>query len=1121
MSSTCVLPRFLFVVLPFLFVQSALSQVLVEPAFPELQFDSPVDLQHAGDGTNRLFLVEQNEARIWVFPNDAAVQEATLFLDLSDRVLTAGYEEGLLGLAFHPDYATNGFFYVYYSAASPRRSVVARYSVSSNDPDAADPASDRVILEVDQPYDNHNGGQLAFGPTDGYLYIALGDGGSGGDPERHGQNRETLLGSILRIDVDGETANTNYRIPTDNPYAGNSEGYREEIYAYGLRNPWRFSFDVPTGQLWTGDVGQGGREEIDIIVSGGNYGWRTMEGSRCFAPSVNCNQEGLILPVWEYGRTLGQSVTGGHVYRGARTPELNGFYIYSDFATGHLWAFRYNEGQTSTHLDVLDTELNVASFGVSETNELYVLAFDGRIYHFTSEGTPVVFFDSGPENGSTLPSNSASFSWATQDGSGFVTAYEASLAGPTTQLFEPTIASAQFSDLENGTYTFCVSGRDNDGNWSEPACTTFEVNVNTIPEVTLTVAPADGSTVNDEQIRFAWNGSDEDGTIVLYEVEVTGQLATLFETPDTETVLEELTDGEYTVCVRAQDDDGNWSPSACVGFAIDLSLPDITPAIGLFLNGTLPPLTPNSSGDPDRTAPALISEIDAFANAATLEVVEGVLPYDLIQPFWSDGALKRRWMAVPSDGIPDASHERIGYSDVEDWTYPIGSVLIKHFDISTDETQEGVLRRLETRFMVRGVDGAWYGLTYKWRPDESDADLESSAGSTETLSITTAEGARDQDWYFPGRADCFGCHSTNAGSVLGPKARQLNSTVFYPDIEAEANQIEELHRRGFLGPDPIDTASLLTIAPINDSEASLDDRARSYLDVNCGYCHQDGGTGRGFFDARLTVDAESQGIVNGAVIDMLSQDGTRVIVPGDLERSSAYIRINSLFEEVMMPPLAKNRVDTAAISLMQAWITELEALPVELVRFEGYRDGADVHLSWSTASELNNAGFAIERHIEYSDTDEATSPVWSQIGFIEGKGTTDRSQEYVYRDYDVPVDGQRIHYRLKQIDFDGAFAYSEEVAIEQVAPRQYALHKNYPNPFNPATVITYEIPVESHVEVTVFDVQGREVEVLVSRAQSAGRHSITFESSNLVSGIYFYRLTAGAYEQTGSMLLVK
>ena len=361
------------------------AQVSLVRVFPSLTFSSPVDLQHAGDGTNRLFVVEQ-AGRIRVFSNSPGVSSSAVFLDITNKV-RSGNELGLLGLAFHPNYSSNGLFYVNYTAGfignagNPLRTIIARYQVSASDPNKADSLSEQIVLTFNQPYENHNGGQIAFGP-DSYLYIATGDGGSGGDPQNNAQNRSSLLGKILCIDVGGSP----YAIPPTNPYAGNLQGYRQEIYAYGLRNPWRFSFDPATGRLWTGDVGQGTREEIDIVVPGGNYGWRIMEGFGCYSPPT-CDTTGLILPVWDYGHssTGGYSITGGHVYHGITAPSLAGKYIYADYSSRNVWALSYSPPGPAQNEFLLVSSGAISSFGVDESGELYAVDHTGGgIYRFDS-----------------------------------------------------------------------------------------------------------------------------------------------------------------------------------------------------------------------------------------------------------------------------------------------------------------------------------------------------------------------------------------------------------------------------------------------------------------------------------------------------------------------------------------------------------------------------------------------------------------------------------------------------------------------------------------------------------------------------------------------------------------
>lgn len=346
----------------------------VEVAFPNLTLDHPAGIYSSGDGTNRLFAVGQT-GLIYVFENRRNVTSANIFLDIRDRV----HLGALLGLAFHPNFSKNAHFYVNYLADNPLRTVIAQWSVLPNKPDEADKTSEKILLEIPQFTDTHSGGQLAFGP-DGYLYIALGDGGPQGDPNGNAQNRSTLLGKILRINVDTTSGNTKYSIPIGNPFAGNSLGYREEIYAYGFRNPWRFSFDPVTGLLWAGDVGQDRMEEIDIVEMGKNYGWNIMEGTLTYAGG---NQTGLEPPVWEYGRDQGNATIGGFVYRGSKLTGLVGSYIYGDYVSGRIWALSDYGTGNFVNKELLDTGLRITSFGIDEKNELYICADDGRVYEMT------------------------------------------------------------------------------------------------------------------------------------------------------------------------------------------------------------------------------------------------------------------------------------------------------------------------------------------------------------------------------------------------------------------------------------------------------------------------------------------------------------------------------------------------------------------------------------------------------------------------------------------------------------------------------------------------------------------------------------------------------------------
>jgi glucose/arabinose dehydrogenase len=349
----------------------------IQDVFPGLKFKRPLELQKAGDGSGRVFVVEQG-GQIYVIENKPLIK-AELFLDISNRIDNSGNEMGLLGLAFHPDFKKNGLFFVNYTNSTS--TVISKFKTDPSNLNRADPSSEEIILTFAQPYSNHNGGQLAFGPNDGYLYIGVGDGGSGGDPHGNGQNCSTLLGKILRIDINKKDPGLNYSIPPDNPFVNNSQDKREEIYAYGLRNPWRFSFDPQSGRLWAADVGQDRVEEIDLIDKGKNYGWNIMEGSLCYNPSSGCHTSGLELPVYEYRHPLGDAITGGYVYSGQKLPVLHGAYIYSDYGTGLIWGLWYEAGNKPQNFTLANTKLNISSFGIDENNELYMTAFDGKVYN--------------------------------------------------------------------------------------------------------------------------------------------------------------------------------------------------------------------------------------------------------------------------------------------------------------------------------------------------------------------------------------------------------------------------------------------------------------------------------------------------------------------------------------------------------------------------------------------------------------------------------------------------------------------------------------------------------------------------------------------------------------------
>ncbi len=382
-----------------------LPPVALRDAYPAIKFDRPLWMEEAPDGSKRIIVIEQ-AGRIWLLPKDKSSAGKNLFLDISNRKPLAQNEEGLLAFAFHPQFKSNGKFYIYYTQQSPKRNIISEVQVSKSNPNQADLSSERILMEIEQPYWNHDGSTIIFG-KDGYLYISTGDGGMGGDPHNVGQSGHHLLGKILRIDVNSRTGKLQYGIPKDNPFVGKDqngqpkddpfdtrpEGVRPEIWAYGLRNVWRMSFDRETGDLWAGDVGQDKWEEVNLITKGGNYGWSLREG---FHPFKEQRSRGTPLdPILEYPHKadlaaeckfpehgIGISITGGYVYRGKKNPALRGVYIYADYQMGTIWGLRYENGKVTTYGELVRPSAlrPAASFAEDGDGEIYLLSFDGKIY---------------------------------------------------------------------------------------------------------------------------------------------------------------------------------------------------------------------------------------------------------------------------------------------------------------------------------------------------------------------------------------------------------------------------------------------------------------------------------------------------------------------------------------------------------------------------------------------------------------------------------------------------------------------------------------------------------------------------------------------------------------------
>jgi glucose/arabinose dehydrogenase len=367
------------------------APVRIERAFPNLIFERPIFLTYPPDGTNRIAVMSQHGKIFW-FANDQKVEEPEVMLDIVDRVEYKDREdeEGLLGMAFHPKFKQNGELFVYYTLKGKHISIISRFRMSKDNPKVADPNSEEELLRIEQPYWNHNGGTIVFGP-DGYLYVGMGDGGAGNDPHGNGQKMSTLLGKILRIDVDHQDAGKKYAVPKDNPFVGMT-GARPEIWALGIRNVWRIAFDRETKKLWAGEVGQNTWEEVIIIERGGNYEWNLREGFHKFtefkgkgpgaAPEKTVGK--MTPPIFEYHHDIGKSITGGNVYRGKEVPQLIGKYLFADYVSGQVYALTYDEasGKATAVHPIEPKQMPVFSFGEDQAGETYFMTRQGTVYWF-------------------------------------------------------------------------------------------------------------------------------------------------------------------------------------------------------------------------------------------------------------------------------------------------------------------------------------------------------------------------------------------------------------------------------------------------------------------------------------------------------------------------------------------------------------------------------------------------------------------------------------------------------------------------------------------------------------------------------------------------------------------
>jgi len=916
--------------------------MVTERVFPRLAFEVPLLLLESPDASGRLFVLEQR-GRLRTFPKgtDPAPASITTFLDIAALARSpfeggGELEEGLLGFAFDPDYATSGEFYVYYTPRpNPRRHRVSRFT--ANPPGAAtvDIATEEILLEIPDPAPTHNGGMMAFGP-DNMLYIGTGDGGGVGDNTGAGnnaQNTTNLLGSMLRIDVRGTPdPGLAYRIPPDNPFfvsgpAGTST--RKEIWAYGLRNPWRWSFDRETGAQLVGDVGQDKWEEIDVIEKGNNYGWRIVEGPECYN-AATCNQTGLTGPIASYDHTLGISVTGGFTYYGPDVASLYGYFVYGDYASGRIWALTYDPATevTSTPIEVADLSgFSLASFGQDKSGEVYLLdAVTGQIY--------VLRPGQAPNPGSVVTTNPAppirgqqvtiTYNATGRNLQGAATVNIHNGWNGWTNVTAPAMTSLG-NNLFSHTYTVPANATVLDmvfnngaGTWDNNEGADWHIaTVVASPAAVVETSPA--PPIRGQQVTVTYNatGRNLQGAATV-NIHNGWNGWTNVTAPAMTSLGNNLFSHTYTVPADATVLDmvfnngaGTWDNNGGADWHI---------ATSVNRAATVLIATLRAACEGTRPFPAKLSDIPALLQAG-LGVDQtnlGIIPYEPSAKLWSDNTHKERFMALP--GMTE-----IGYTASGGWEFPEDTVLIKNFLLPMDERNpNGTLKRIETRLMVKNCD-EWYGFSYEWNEAQTDAVL-LPASKTRSFTLTNPQGGTfAYDWIYPSRDQCGICHTNVANNVLGLTTPQINHDFLYKRSNVTSNQLEALQYVRLFGEPglPGEPATLPAMPDPADESASIRDRARAYLFANCAHCHQPGGGGGGLLDLRWETADENTGMIDQLPSNDLGIAGARIIAPGDASRSVLYQRILTTNSEVRMPPLATSRLDQAGSEVIRLWLESL------------------------------------------------------------------------------------------------------------------------------------------------------------------------------------------------------
>jgi uncharacterized repeat protein (TIGR03806 family) len=1026
------------------------SEWTTQETFTGININLPMHLAPY-PGTNKLLCVAK-EGRVFLFENDPAASVTETFLDLRSQVFTSS-DSGLTWLVFHPEFGqpaspNRGYVYVTYkwkpAGGNGNEAYwrLARFTVQDGT-QVADPASEQILIQQYDRQQFHDAGCMIFG-SDGYLYLSIGDEGGANDEYNVAQKiNERLFSGILRIDVDQKPASrpiprqpaqrpmpagwpdsytANYKIPADNPFLDAGGGNLEEFYAIGLRQPYRFSQDPVTNLIWIAESGQDTREEIDILVSGANYGWPFREGkiSRPTGPQPPVVPSPVIgtltEPVWDVAHGIDNCIIGGFVYRGSAHPSLVGKYLTADNVTSHIRAHSY-DGSVATNEILTDMPSGSVYSGTSTIG--WDAAGEPVFIKINGTGTRGRFFKLAVVPAST--SRAGWFRFEDQDASnttGYVadnpqnlTANSVALGVPLLANDNETNASANVSYIpgsglnptgvtpnSNGVRMAVADADGRPGNQNGDLSTAsklgvlddFTIELSFHPNAgsigsgyqafmglhgTTGTAPGDGEagpplqpfrlmrwgrndatattiplengdlflnvrTLNpttlawtsvpiqvldkteflaDQWYHLAIVGSVSAGTVTVYSYD--SNLGSYLQIGSGSGYVGNLQSGVWTIGRGTYNGNAaDWVNSADFD---EVRISDEALPVSKFLYGTESYLPVIPVVEP----PALLSQTGAFSDLTNLTPVPGLVPYGVNAPLWSDAAAKDRWLALPNDGTHNSPAEKITFHPEGNWTFPPGTVFVKHFELGVDDNNPAIHKRLETRFVIIPETGEPYGITYKWRADGSDADL-LPGGLNEVIDIATiGGGTRQQTWTYPSRNECKVCHNGNADYVLGVKTHHLNGDFTYPLTGRTANQLETLGALGWF-----DNSYREDLVPwmlqshhVEETSASLTDRVRSYLDSNCSQCHQPGGV-RAYFDARYTTPLDEQGLIYGELETSYGHPDNRVIVPGNPERSIMLTRLSSV-AEIKMPPIAKHLVDASAVQLMTDWIHSLATGP--------------------------------------------------------------------------------------------------------------------------------------------------------------------------------------------------